>query len=190
MRQLRKLLTLALAFIAFSAVPRIHAQRDRQDDRNRPNNQARGQWLLKNKDLPPDQQQKALERDPEYRRLSPERQQQLRQQLEKFNSMPPQQRQVVIQRMENWDRLTPQQKLRARNVYNQLRQLPPDRRLALNREAHNLSALPPQQREQELNSPALKTSFSDSERDTLRNILDLGLAAPQPRTNGSDPNRR
>ena len=188
MRETKKLLAFLLAFIAFGAVPHIHAQRDRQDDKDTPRGreQARGQWLLRHQNLPPEQQQKALERDPEFKNLAPERQERLRQELRKFNNMPPQQQQRVIQRMENWDRLTPQQKVRARSIYNQWRELPPDRRSALNREAHNLSAMTPQQREQELNSPAVRNSFNDNERDALRNMVDLGLyggrsGVPNPR---------
>ena len=50
-----------------------------------PGNHA-GQWLRRYKDLPPDQQQKALENDPQFRSLPVERQQLLRQRLQRFSS--------------------------------------------------------------------------------------------------------
>jgi hypothetical protein len=55
-----------------------------------------------------------------------------------------------------------------------MRQMP-DRQQAVHRAAHDLSALPPQQREPALNSPAIRNNFSDSERDALRNMLELNL---------------
>ena len=149
-----------------------HVQQRRDEDRQ---HEHRGEWLRKHQNQSPQEQERALERDPEFNRLPPDRQQRLRQRLRDFNSRPPEQRQQMIQRMEHWDRLSPQQKDQALRVFNQMRGLSPERQQAIHRAAHDLSALPPQQREQALNSPAMRNQFSDNERDTLRNMLDLNL---------------
>src|SRR5215475_2701031 len=77
-----------------------------QNNQNRPNNQSvprppqnnqptgqrqgqghhAGQWLRQYQGVPFDQQKKALENDPNYRRLAPERQQRLQDRLQHFNS--------------------------------------------------------------------------------------------------------
>jgi hypothetical protein len=101
----------------------------RQEARQQANHA--GQWLRRYKDLPPDQQQKALDNDPQFRSLPPARQQILRERLLRFNSLPPQQQNRILQRMETWEHLTPDQKQQARQLFSQLRDLPPDRRKKL-----------------------------------------------------------
>ena len=49
-----------------------------------------GDWLRRYKDLPPAEQERALQNDPWFHRLPPERQQQLRQRLQNFSTLPPQ----------------------------------------------------------------------------------------------------
>ncbi|MGD0824251.1 MAG: DUF3106 domain-containing protein [Terriglobales bacterium] len=50
-----------------------------------------GNWLRRYKDLPPAQQHRALENDPQFRKLSPQQQARLRSRLQNFSSLPPQQ---------------------------------------------------------------------------------------------------
>src|SRR5882672_9154215 len=76
-----------------------------------------GEWLRKYKDLPPDQQQKALENDPQFKSLPADRQQKLRDRLQRFNNLPPKQQQRILDRMETWEHLTPEQKQQARDVF-------------------------------------------------------------------------
>src|ERR1700720_3990827 len=87
-----------------------------------------GDWLRRYKNVPPGEQERALQSDPAFRRLSPERQQMLRERLQHFSSLPPQQQQRMLDRMETWEHLTPEQKQQAREIHGQLQQLPPDRR--------------------------------------------------------------
>src|SRR5882724_9144506 len=44
-----------------------------------------GDWLRSNKDLPPDQQERALRNDPQFKKLPPQKQEQLQQRLQRFN---------------------------------------------------------------------------------------------------------
>src|SRR3954469_25816282 len=138
-----------------------------------------GDWLRRYKDLPPDEQEHALQNDPAFRRLPPERQQMLRQRLQHFSSLPPQQQLRVLNRMETWEHLTPEQKQEARQLFGQFRQLPPDRQRMLKTAVEDLRAMPPDQREQVINSERFKGMFSDQERELMRGAARLPLAPPQ-----------
>src|SRR5260370_9715002 len=85
-----------------------------------------GDWLRRYKDLPPTEQQRALQNDPQFRRLPPGRQQELQRRLQHFSSLPPQQQQRVLNRMETWEHLTPQQKQQAPQAFGGMQHPPPN----------------------------------------------------------------
>lgn len=143
-----------------------------------------GDWLRRYKDLPPDEQEKALQNDPAFQKLPPARQQLLRQRLEHFSSLPPQEQLRMLNRMETWEHLTPEQKQEARQVFGQMRQLPPDRRRLVHKAIDDLRGMPPDQREQIINSDRFKGMFSDHERDVMRDATRLPLA---PADSGDQP---
>ena len=115
--------------------------------------------------------------------LTPEqRQQKLRDRLQRFNGLPPQQQQRILNRMETWEHLTPQQKSEARQVYSQIRQLPPDRRNAMQNAINALRAMPPDARQRALESGRF-SQYSPQERELLNGVTQLPLApseAPRP----------
>ena len=143
-----------------------------------------GDWLRRYKDLPPDEQEKALQNDPAFQRLPLARQQLLRQRLERFSNLPPQQQLRILNRMETWEHLTPDQKQQARQVFRQMQQLPPDRRRLVHKAIDDLRQMPPDQREQIINSDRFKGMFSDHERDVMRDATRLPLA---PADSGDQP---
>jgi hypothetical protein len=135
-----------------------------------------GNWLRHYKDMPPAQQRRALENDPQFRKLSPQQQARLRSRLQHFSSLPPQQQERVLNRMETWEHLTPDQKQQARQVFQQFKQLPPDRRQAVNRAIRDMRALTPPQRDQLINSDRYRNAFSLQERVILSGAAHLPLA--------------
>ncbi len=135
-----------------------------------------GDWLRKYKDLPPDQQQKALENDPQFRKLPPDRQVLLQQQLRRFSALPPQRQKIILQRMETWEHLTDAQKKAAKTVFTKIRQLPPARRKLMTSAVRELRKMDPQQREQALDSAEYRGKFSNQELDLLKGVLKLPLA--------------
>ncbi|HKV82505.1 MAG TPA: DUF3106 domain-containing protein [Candidatus Sulfotelmatobacter sp.] len=143
-----------------------------------------GDWLRQHKDLPPEEQERALQNDPNFHRLSPQQQQHRLQQLREFSSLPPAQQLRILNRMETWEHLTPQQKQEARQVFSQMRQLPPDRRRLVHKAIDDLRGMPPDQREQIINSDRFKGMFSDHERDVMRDATRLPLA---PADSGDQP---
>ncbi|MFI5104098.1 MAG: DUF3106 domain-containing protein, partial [Terriglobales bacterium] len=79
-----------------------------------------GDWLEAHKNLPPDQQERALESDPGFKNLPPGQQAKLRDQLRRFNSLPPAQRERALLRMKFLASLTPQQRQQIRLSQQQL----------------------------------------------------------------------
>jgi hypothetical protein len=141
-----------------------------------------GQWLRQYGDVPADQQKRALENDPQFRRLPPARQQQLQQRLEDFSRRSPEQQQRVLNRMETWEHLTPQQKQTARQMHSEFQQLPPDRQQAVRNAIQALRAMPPDARQRALQSGRF-SQYSPQERQFLNGASQLPLAPPQPQQN-------
>jgi hypothetical protein len=135
-----------------------------------------GNWLRHYKDMSPAQQRRALENDPQFRKLPPQRQAQLQKRLQQFSSLPPQQQDRVLNRMETWEHLTQDQKERARQLFQQFKQLPPDRRKAVNRAIGGMRGLTPEQRDQLINSDQYRDSFTLQERVILSGAAHLPLA--------------
>jgi hypothetical protein len=140
-----------------------------------------GDWLRQYKDLPPNEQDRALQNDAHFRSLPPAQQQQLRRQLRYFSSLPPPQQQHVLQllrRGDIWNNLTPQQRQRALQVHQQLQMLPPDRQRTVRTAIRDLGAMPPDQREQVIDSERFRAMFSPQELGILREATRLPLAPP------------
>ena len=158
-----------------SPAPPPQRQQTPRQAQGRPQGHA-GDWLRRYKDLPPAEQERALQNEPAFRSLPPERQQRLRQRLQHFSNLPPQQQLRMLNRMETWEHLTPQQKQQARQIYGQMRQLPPDRQRMVITAVRDLRAMPPDQREAVINSQRFKGMFSDQEREMMRGATRLPLA--------------
>lgn len=168
-------LMLSVASPATAQMRRGERQQQRNEGRGQ-NHPHAGDWLRRYKGLPADQQQKALDNDPQFRNLPPGQQQQLRQRLQRFNNLPPQQQDRILNRMETWEHLTPEQKDKARQLFGQLQQLPPGRQAAVRGGIRELRSLPPDQREQLINSDRYKNEFSPQERELLKGTSQLPLA--------------
>jgi len=172
---------ISLALVVGSATPSL-AQGRRGNRGARKQQAARGpghhvgEWLRQYKDLPRDQQQQALDNDPQFRNLPPERQQKLRDQLQRFSSLPQDRQQRILDRMETWEHLTPDQKQQAKQLFSQLKDLPPERRQMVQRAIDNLRNMPPDQRQQVISSDRFKNQFSEQERGLLNGISQLPLA--------------
>ena len=141
----------------------------------RPQGHHAGQWLRQYQGVPFDQQKKALENDPNFRKLPAERQQKLQDRLQRFNSLPPERQQRVLNRMEIWEHLTPEQKAESRRVYSGIRALPPERRQAMQNAVNALRAMPPDARERAIQSGRF-SQYSPQEQEMLRGVSKLPLA--------------
>lgn len=143
-----------------------------------------GQWLQNHKDLPPDQQEKLLESDPNFKKLSPERQQELKERLRKFNSLPPEQRERALNRMQYMASLSPAQRQQIRDAGKELQGLPQDRQVMVHKALRHLRQMDLQERQQVMDSDRFKSTFSEQERGIITKLADI---SPQEGPNGGSP---
>ena len=134
-----------------------------------------GDWLQAHKDLPPDQQMKALESDPFFKKLPPQRQNELRERLKKFNSLPPDKRDQALQRMQFLANLSSTQREELRKASAQLKGLPPERQVAVHKAVRHLRQMPPDERKQVLESDRFKSTFSDQEQKLIGQLAEMNL---------------
>jgi len=175
-----------LVFGQKNSVPRPQQSRPQYQPPPRPSYQPppkdghhSGQWLNQHREQPLDEQRRSLERDPAFRKLSPENQQRYVQRLQHFDSLPPERQQQVIQRMHTWDHLTPQQKQDFRGLGSQFNSLPSERRQAVRSALETLRAMPPGARQREIESGRF-SQFSPQERNILNGASHLPLAPSTP----------
>jgi len=139
-----------------------------------------GDWLRRHKDLPPAEQEKQLRNDPHFLQLPPERQQKLVERLHKFDSLSPEQKNLLLDRMHEFESMTPQQQQEFRGLQQKVKAMPPDRRQEIHKALRYLRGMPPEQRQQAIDSEQFKSRFSDDERDTLKQLMAIAPAAPEP----------
>jgi DNA-directed RNA polymerase subunit F len=138
-----------------------------------------GQWLKKNQNLSPQDQEKALASDPEFQKLPPEKQSQLKERLREFNNLPPEQRQRILQRMDAFEHLTPEQQEQARQIFGQVRQMPEDQRRRFREGMHQLADAKPEQRQAMLDSPEFHDKYTDEERGLMHQFVSLNVLPPE-----------
>jgi|GEM_PF-1484693 hypothetical protein len=141
-----------------------------------------GEWLEAHKSLPPDQQEKALESDPGFKKLPPLQQAALRERLRHFNSLTPEQRDRAVKRMQFMAGLSQQQRQQIRESNQQLQTLPVERRVMVHKALRHMRQMDPQEREQLMQSDRFKSTFSDQEQGILRQ-----LSAINPPEEGGGP---
>lgn len=145
-----------------------------------------GDWFRRNETLPPDQQLKKLEQNPDFQRLPLDRQQRLRERLQNFNSLPPEQKDRILHRMETYEHLSSEQQQRVHDLFRQYRGLPQDRRQELRRAFQQLEGTTPDERRRMLDSPEYRHNFNDQELSLLRGMSTIGIT---PGQTGSPPPR-
>jgi len=148
-----------------------------------------GAWLRRYHQMPPEEQERALNNDAEFKNLPPDRQEQLRSRLREFNSYSEKKKQRILRRMELFEHLTPEQQAQARALWDRVRELPDDRRRIVRRTARNLRQFDPAERERVLASEAYQNSFSEQERVLIRDLaaFDLEAAANAHRAEEQKP---
>lgn len=129
-----------------------------------------GDWLDAHKNFPPDQQEKELVKDPQFKNLTPERQAALKERLRKFNALPPEQRQRALQRMNFIAGLSQDQRQQLRDANRTLETLPKDRKVMVHTALRHLRKMDPQQREETMQSERFRSTFSDQEQGILRQL--------------------
>src|SRR5271167_920160 len=161
--------------------PAVNAPRQGQGQKQ--NQEHLAQWMERHSNLPPAEQQRALENEPGFRDLPPPTQQRMRDRLTQLNNMTPEQRRRILDRTEAMERLTPPQRQQVRGAMQQLGGLPEDRRRLVARAFRDLREMPQPQRQAILNSDRFRGQFSDQERNTLSSLLAVEPYLPVQRPN-------
>jgi len=90
--------------------PAVNAPRPAQGPKqNAPkgNQEHLPQWMARHSNLPPSEQQRALENEPGFRDLPPQTQQRMHDRITQLNNMTPEQRRRLLERNEQIEHLTP-----------------------------------------------------------------------------------
>jgi hypothetical protein len=144
-----------------------------------------GSWLRQFQHVPPEQQERALEKDPKFQALPPDVQQRMRDNLRRFNALPPDERRRRLERMEHFREMTPEQRQRWWAFQREVRGLPEDRQKDVRHTFRALMEMQPEQRQEALASDRFKQEFSDQERDLITRMTEEaarhGAAQPPPR---------
>lgn len=146
-----------------------------------------GDWLRQYKDVPVDQQEKALSNDPGFQRLPAERQEKLRERLRQFNSLSPERKDQLLDRMEKFETLPPEQRQRLRSLQERMRQLPEERQQEVRRVFHQLKGMSHEQRHAFLGSERFQSVFSQEEREILHGLTDIEGTPELAEPNLGDP---
>jgi|SRR5215469_15853717 len=169
------------------AKPDNHGRNNNQNHKAQNNAPKPGDWLRQHLNETPQQQQREMQLDPEFQRLSPEQQEHLRDRLKQFNSLPPQQRERRLNNARQLEAMPPDRRQLLQNSLQQFRQLPDDRRRQVRRAWNSLRQMPPDQQQQVMNSDRFRSQFDDQERSTLKGLLDSGFNPEE--NNGGPPPR-
>jgi Protein of unknown function (DUF3106) len=137
-----------------------------------------GTWLQRHGNLSPEEQEKALQREPGFNQLRPEAQQKLLDRLRQINRMPLNQRQRTLDHIEALERLSPQMRQQVRASFQDFRSLPVDRQRLVRKAYRDLREYPPEQRQVMMNSNQFQAQFTPQERRMLGNILAVEPYAP------------
>jgi hypothetical protein len=141
-----------------------------------------GDWLNGHKNLSADEQEKLLEKDPQFKSLPPDRQAALRERLRKFNSLTPEQRERALNRMQFMANLTPEQRQEIRDANQTLQGLPQERQVMVHKALRHLRQMTPDERAQAMSDERFQNTFSEQERGILSK-----LAAINPPEGGPNP---
>jgi hypothetical protein len=136
-------------------------------------------WVERLQEMSPEEQQKFMRNDAEFRHLPSERQAMIRARLQHWNSLTPQQRAELRTREYNFEHMSPEQREQIRtNLLPRWRELPMDRRMAVRQHLRALQGLSPADREARLNDPEFTRGLSPDEQGILRDLNRIQAPVP------------
>ena len=113
--------------------------------------------------MSPEEREKALQK------LPADRQEKVRQQLQRYDQMPPE-RKAQLQRL--WQ-LPPDKQQKVRSSMRDFSELPQDRREAMRQQLRTMGTMSSDQRKDYLNSPEFKQQYSPDEREIMKNMSEI-----------------
>ena len=140
------------------------------------------EWMNQHRNLTPQQQQQALDREPGFRDLPQATQQRMHDRLTQLNAMNPDRRERILNYNERMEHLSVDQRTEVRGSLQQLGSLPEDQRRQVAKSFRELRELPPQQRGAALNSPQYQY-MNPAQRNALNNLLRVEPLLPPTEQN-------
>jgi hypothetical protein len=113
---------------------------------------------------------KALAADPHFQRMPPERQAQLRDNLERFANMTPEQQALMRDRFEIFNSMPLENREHVREIFPLWKKSPEDRRQAMREELRGLREMSPADREKRLADPEFQKNYSAREQLLLKEL--------------------
>ncbi len=142
-------------------------------DQSRPENPPGhlADWLSQHRNLPPEQQEQLLRRDPYFNHLNPVEQRRVVNQLYRMDGMNVQQRERRLARAEAIERLNPQERMQVNASMQRMQLLPQPRRQLVRQAFRDLRGVPPAQRDSMLDSNYYRSTYTPDERLILHDLL-------------------
>jgi hypothetical protein len=188
----RILLPAVLLGLISAPAASAHAQRNAPPERPAPKANAKVKpanpkpvippaWVNRLQQMTPQQQERFFSNNEKFRELPPERQAQIRQQMQRWNGLSTDQRQTLLNRQQVWDRMTPQQQGHVRDsLLPQWQATPPARRQAILGKLRQLRGLDDTQRTAKLNDDSFLSGMNPQDRQMLRDLSNLRVGPEEP----------
>lgn len=168
---------------------RRQQQENRKGQNNRPNNNRPPNNASPNRE-PQNRQPESMgmiggNRPPNATSSQPRRLQDLspkeKQNYEKFNRLSPQRQQEIRDNARAWGKLTPEQQSHIKNdVFPKWQQMSPQRQKAIRQRLGVLQNMPESARNQHLNDPNFTRGMSDEDKAMLHDLSHMHVGAPDP----------
>ena len=130
-------------------------------------------WFEDLAKMSPEDRKRALEENPHFRDLPPQRQESVRRRLEDFSSISPERRARMKEHWEVMNSLSPEGREKIREVFPRWRSLPEDRQKEIREEFRSLRAKTAAERERRFGDPEFQKTFSPVEQQLLKDLAAL-----------------
>jgi hypothetical protein len=131
------------------------------------------QWYQQHQNMPLQQQERALQRQPGFNKLNPAQRKRVLSRLRYLDSQPPAVRARIMARNEAFERLSPERRQEVRAAAQAFQHMPQSRKQQLGRAFNILRTLPPHERTAILNSARFQAQYPPRERHILSNLLSI-----------------
>lgn len=132
-------------------------------------------WVEHLQELSPEEQERFLRNNARFQGLPPQRQQLIRQMLERWNRLSPEERNALRDRERVLEQMTPEQREHIQNdLLPKWQHLAPERRQLLLGRLRTLRGLNESERETRLNDPQFMQGLTPDEQGMLRDLNALG----------------
>ncbi len=124
--------------------------------------------------MTPEERDRVRRNNLRFQQLPRERQEVLRNRLQRMREMTPDQRRQMRSRANTFENLRPEKQREVREIYrNNWSNMEPAQRRAVLGEFRKLRAMPPAERNNRLDSKEFQNRFSATERQLLHQLMDL-----------------